>query len=107
MALEIVGSRVVAPQFGSSIFVWGSLISVFLGGLSVGYYVGGRLADRWPSHRLLACLFLPPAAWILALPVAAGPIGEAVLAADLGADWGALAVTTVLFLFPSAWLGLI
>lgn len=107
MALEIVGSRVVAPQFGSSIFVWGSLISVFLGGLSVGYYVGGRLADRWPSYRLLACLFVPPAAWILALPVAATPIGEAVLAADLGADWGALVVTTVLFLFPSAWLGLI
>ncbi len=107
MALEIVGSRVVAPQFGSSIFVWGSLISVFLGGLSVGYYVGGRLADRWPSYRLLACLFLPPAAWILALPVVAEPIGEALLAADLGADWGALVVTTVLFLFPSTWLGLI
>lgn len=107
MALEIVGSRVVAPQFGSSIFVWGSLISVFLGGLSVGYYVGGRLADRWPSYRLLASLFLPPAAWILALPVAAGSIGDAVLAADLGAAWGALVATTVLFLFPSAWLGLI
>lgn len=107
MALEIVGSRVVAPQFGSSIFVWGSLISVFLGGLSVGYYVGGRLADRWPSYRVLASLFLPPALWILLLPLAAEPVGEAVLATDLGADWGALVSTTVLFLFPSTWLGLI
>jgi spermidine synthase len=107
MALEIVGSRVVAPQFGSSIFVWGSLISVFLAGLSAGYYTGGRLADRWPSPRLLASLFLPPAVWILALPLAAPPLSEAVVTADLGPEWGPLAITTVLFLFPSACLGLI
>lgn len=107
MALEIVGSRLVAPQFGSSIFVWGSLISVFLAGLSAGYYAGGRLADRWPSHGLLACLFVPPAAWILALPLAAPPLGEAVLAADLGPQWGPLVVTTLLFLVPSICLGLI
>jgi spermidine synthase len=107
MALEIVGSRVVAPQFGSSIFVWGSLISVFLTGLSTGYYLGGRLADRWPSHRLLACLFLPPAAWILATPLLARPLGDLVLAFDVGEKWGPLAITTILFLVPSAWLGLI
>ncbi len=107
MALEIVGSRVVAPQFGSSIFVWGSLISVFLAGLSAGYYAGGRLADRWPSPRLLASLFVPPAAWILALPLAAPPLSEAVIAADLGPEWGPLAITTLLFLFPSVCLGLI
>jgi spermidine synthase len=107
MALELVGSRVVAPQFGSSIFVWGSLISVFLAGLSTGYYIGGRLADRWPSHWLLAALFLPPAAWILVLPHVAESLGEAILAADLGPDWGPLLATTLLFLFPSAFLGLI
>lgn len=107
MALEIVGSRVVAPQFGSSIFVWGSLISVFLAGLSAGYYAGGRLADRWPNPRLLASLFLPPAAWILALPLAAPPLSEAVIVADLGPEWGPLAITTLLFLFPSICLGLI
>jgi spermidine synthase len=107
MALELAGSRVVAPQFGSSIFVWGSLISVFLAGLSAGYYVGGRLADRWPSRRLLATLFLPPAAWILALPLVAEPLGEAILAADLGPNWSPLVATTLLFLFPSVWLGLI
>lgn len=46
MALEIAGSRLLAPYFGSSVFVWGSLISVFLAALSVGYYVGGHLCDR-------------------------------------------------------------
>src|SRR3989337_1028226 len=48
MGLEIVGSRVLAPYFGSSVYVWGSLISIFLAALSVGYYVGGQVADRWP-----------------------------------------------------------
>ncbi len=107
MALEIVGSRLVAPQFGSSIFVWGSLISVFLAGLSAGYYAGGRLADHRPSYSLLAWLFVPPAAWILGLPLAAPPLGEAVLAAELGPQWSPLVVTTILFLVPSICLGLI
>ncbi|MBI3330178.1 MAG: glycosyl transferase, partial [Nitrospinae bacterium] len=38
LGLEIVGSRVLAPYFGGSIFVWGSLISTFLAGLTIGYY---------------------------------------------------------------------
>ncbi|MFQ5917198.1 MAG: fused MFS/spermidine synthase, partial [Candidatus Binatia bacterium] len=46
MALEIVGSRVLAPYFGNSIFVWGSLISVVLAALSLGYYWGGWLSAR-------------------------------------------------------------
>ncbi len=49
MALEMVASRVLAPQFGSSIFVWGSLISIFLIAISVGNYWGGRLADHSPA----------------------------------------------------------
>jgi predicted membrane-bound spermidine synthase len=53
MALEIAGSRVLAPSFGNSVFVWGSLISVFLIALSLGYFLGGLLADRHPSQALL------------------------------------------------------
>src|SRR5207249_7747851 len=60
MGLEIVGSRVLAPYFGSSIFVWGSLISVVLAALSIGYYWGGWLSAREPSYgRLLTLLLIP------------------------------------------------
>ena len=60
MALEIVGSRVLAPYFGSSIFVWGSLISVVMAALSIGYYWGGRLSVHRPSYgRLLMLLLIP------------------------------------------------
>src|ERR1700754_2778357 len=48
MGLEIVGSRILAPFFGNSVFVWGSLISLFLIALSVGYYIGGALSDHHP-----------------------------------------------------------
>ena len=53
MALEILASRILAPDFGSSVYVWGSIISVFLAALSVGYWLGGRLADRSPSLAAL------------------------------------------------------
>jgi len=58
MALEIISSRVLAPAFGSSVYVWGSIISVFLAALSLGYYWGGRLADRKPRLAMLGRLIL-------------------------------------------------
>jgi spermidine synthase len=56
MALEILSSRVLAPHFGNSVYVWGSIISIFLAALSVGYMLGGQLADRQPSMALLGRL---------------------------------------------------
>ena len=53
LGLELVASRVLAPFFGNSIFVWGALIGVVLAGLSIGYWVGGVLADRYPAPQLL------------------------------------------------------
>ena len=49
MSLEILGSRLLAPFFGNTIFVWGSLIGVVLASLSLGYFLGGRIADIRPS----------------------------------------------------------
>src|SRR5262245_31381278 len=84
MALEIVGSRVLAPCFGNSIFVWGSLISVFLTALSVGYYWGGRLSDRKPSFALLRLLLLIPGVLIFALPFFYESVNEWIAAVDFG-----------------------
>jgi len=68
MALEIAGSRVLAPHFGSSIFVWGSLISVVMAALSIGYYWGGWLSTREPSYGKLAVLLLVPGIVVFFLP---------------------------------------
>ncbi len=54
MVIELVGSRIVAPVLGTSLFVWTSLIGVILAALSLGYWWGGRLADKDPSISMLA-----------------------------------------------------
>lgn len=56
MIFELVGSRVLGPYFGTSIFVWTSLIGIILGSLSLGYYLGGKIADKNPSFRSLSLI---------------------------------------------------
>jgi spermidine synthase len=68
MGLEMVGSRILAPVFGSSIFVWGSLIGVVLTALSVGYYAGGYLSDRHPHAGWLSLLLALAGAWTSFIP---------------------------------------
>ncbi len=105
MGLEIVGSRVLAPYFGNSIFVWGSLISVVLAALSLGYYWGGRLSERRPSLAKLLLLILIPGGMIFFLPFVYPPINEWIAAADFGNRLNPLIASTLYFLLPSIFLG--
>lgn len=54
MIFELVGSRILGPFFGTSIFVWTSLIGIVLGSLSLGYYLGGKLSDNNPRTKILS-----------------------------------------------------
>jgi len=65
MIFELVGSRVLGPYFGTSIFVWTSLIGIILGSLSLGYYLGGKIADKRPSFNNLALVICISAAFVL------------------------------------------
>ncbi|MEX1197676.1 MAG: fused MFS/spermidine synthase [Pseudohongiellaceae bacterium] len=67
MSVELLGGRVLAPWFGTSVYVWGSIITVFMLSLSLGYLWGGRLSSRQPSPGLYAAFFL--AAAVLCLPI--------------------------------------
>ena len=53
LTIEILGTRIVGPAFGVSLFVWSALLAVTLGALAIGYYTGGVLVDRFPTPRLL------------------------------------------------------
>lgn len=107
MALEIVGSRVLAPSFGSSIFVWGSLISIFLTALSVGYYWGGALADRSPSLKTLGGLVAVPGVLIWLLPFYFPSVNAWIVSLDLGPRMSPLVTSIILFAVPSVFLGTI
>src|SRR5262245_25772883 len=98
MALEILGSRILAPRYGSSIYVWGSLISTFLVALSAGYAFGGRIADRRPSLAALSVVLSFAA--VLMLPGIAWPerILDAIQKLDWDVRWSALLAAVVLFL---------
>lgn len=107
MGLEIVGSRILAPYFGNSIFVWGSLISVVLAALSLGYWLGGVAADRWPRLSVLGLLIAAPGIMIALLPLAYPSLNRAIAASELGARLSPLVSSVVLFLVPSVFLGTI
>jgi spermidine synthase len=107
MSLEIVGSRVLAPYFGNSIFVWGSLISVVLAALSVGYYWGGWLSAREPSYSRLLTLLLIPGVLIFALPFIYPTVNEWVAGVDFGNRLNPLIACSIYFLLPGVFLGTI
>lgn len=68
MGFEMLGSRYLNPWFGSGIYTWAALISVTLFSLMVGYFVGGRLVDRFPYASLLGVLVLLAAVSMASIP---------------------------------------
>jgi spermidine synthase len=105
LGLEIVASRVLAPYFGSSLFVWGALIGVVLAGLSIGYWAGGALADRFPSPYLLLGAIAGGAGLVLAIPIVDEWVLERVVRWDPGPRLNPLVATIALFGAPSVVLG--
>ncbi|MDX1490176.1 MAG: fused MFS/spermidine synthase [Pseudohongiellaceae bacterium] len=67
MGIELLGGRVLAPYFGTSVYVWGSIITIFMLSLSLGYLWGGRLSSGHPSAKVFSVFFF--AAAILSLPI--------------------------------------
>jgi len=105
MSFEILGSRVLAPNFGSSVYVWGSLITVVMAGLSLGYYVGGRIADRVVSLSVLALLLFVPSVFIAAFPLYGERVCDWLFALNLEPRLGSLFGALCLFLVPAIFLG--
>lgn len=96
MALEILGSRLLAPVFGNSLFVWGALIGVILAAMSSGYAFGGWISDRRPGGQVLAGLLLVSGSWTFLIAW----IGQAVLFKVAGAvddpRWGPCLAAAIL-----------
>lgn len=105
MGLELVAARVLAPYLGNSIYVWGSVISVVMIALSMGYWLGGQLADRFGPSRVLA----PVIATAGLFTVAAPRVAEAVLptTAEWGPRMGSLAAAAFIYFVPALLLAMV
>ena len=76
LMLEVLGSRVMGPFYGISLYIWASLIAVTLIALSLGYWWGGRIADRKSNPAFLYSIILSSTVAILLIPFIAAPIME-------------------------------
>jgi len=107
MSVELLGGRILAPYFGSSIYVWGSIISIFMVALSVGYLIGGRLSVLSPNLGRYGLFFLLAALGLLPIVLFANQAMDAVFAAIDDPRYGSLMASTLLFFIPTAILGMI
>jgi spermidine synthase len=73
LGVEIAAARLLAPYFGASTIVWANTIGIVLVALSLGYWIGGRVADRHPAVSALGMVVLAAAALIAVVPFAARP----------------------------------
>jgi spermidine synthase len=111
LATEITASRLLAPYFGSSTIVWANLIGIVLAALALGYWLGGRLADRRPEPTLLGFIVLAAAVCVAAIPFVARPFldltVEGLDEASAGAVIGSFLAVLLLFAPPVVLLGMV
>lgn len=109
LGTEIAVARLIAPFYGASNLVWANTIAVVLVALSVGYWVGGRLADRWQTMGSLAALITVAAILLGVVPFAAEPFlrlsGQAFSSLSLGIFAGSLASLLALVALPLLLVG--
>jgi predicted membrane-bound spermidine synthase len=109
LGAEIAAVRLLAPYFGASTIVWANTIGIVLVALSIGYWLGGRLADRHPHMRGLCLLALVAAALLALVPFAADPLLDVAVEAldeiSAGAFIGSLLAVLVLVAVPVLLLG--
>jgi len=106
MSFEMLGSRYLAPYFGSGIYTWAALISTVLAALCAGYFIGGTLADRHPSPVLLALTLAIGSAYLVLLPAFADAALEFFVWSIDDIALGGLAAAFAIMFFPVTLLGM-
>jgi hypothetical protein len=107
MAVELLGGRLLAPTFGSSIYVWGAIITVFMLALSLGYLAGGRYSMSAPSVRRLGAILIIAALTVVPLLVYAEPMLDALSQAVPDPRFGSLLSAVTLFFVPTFFSGMV
>jgi spermidine synthase len=105
LALEILGTRVLGPFYGNSLFLWSALITVTLAALAIGYALGGRWADRGATPKRLGTILAVAGVWVLLIPVLRKPLLMAT--EPMGLRAAVLAASVGLFFLPLLLMGMV
>lgn len=98
MATELISAKLIAPYFGTSLYVWASVLGVTLGGLLLGYWLGGVLSVRYPHDRTLVLVGIAASVWMFLFPL----VGKVVMGALLGWELRvAILLSCCVFLLPA------
>lgn len=106
MTVELISSRIVAPIIGSSVFTWTSIIGITLLGLSIGSWIGGKLADKIENKSVLSLSFLVSSILVFIIPVLSKNT-EFLINASNSILWLNLFLSLYLFLLPAVAIGTI
>ncbi|MHA1547479.1 MAG: fused MFS/spermidine synthase, partial [Alphaproteobacteria bacterium] len=99
LGFEMVASRLLTPLFGSGIYTWATIISIVVAGLMAGYFLGGIVADRYPSFGLAAAIkFISSAYLLVVFILTAG--GLETLIESIDGEITALFLSGVVVCFP-------
>jgi hypothetical protein len=107
MGVELLGGRILAPNFGSSIYVWGALITIFMLALSLGYLAGGRWSQNNPSLGKLGILLAAAALTTLPVLALSGSVLENLAIAIPDPRFGSLSAAALLFFIPTFFSGMV
>lgn len=107
MSLELLGGRILAPWFGSDIYVWGSIITIFMTALAIGYLLGGRMSLNAPSMGRYALLFLTAAILLAPLTLYADGLLEWTFNSIDDVRYASLLAASALFAPGTVILGMI
>src|SRR5512136_464314 len=105
LVIELVAGRIMAPYVGVSLYTWTSIIGVVLAGISIGAYLGGRIADRYPRSSTLGWLLFLSGLGAFSISPLTNLVGGADFQTSLMVR--ILLVTAIIFFVPSCLLGMI
>jgi spermidine synthase len=98
MLIELIGTRIISPYYGNTIYTWTSLISTALVFIALGYYIGGKIADKYSSYSILYSFLTVSGIFTMLIPKISKFILENTN--SLGIRLGSLASSVMLFAIP-------
>ncbi len=97
MAVELTGAKLIAPFYGNSLYVWSAVLAITLGGLAIGYFLGGVVSRKFPNVKTLLFIITISSLLVLALPHSSNIIMSATLGLELRLG---IVISCLVFLMP-------